>query len=108
MLRLKELRLQEKMTQKELAEKIGAAWYNIGDWERGKSEPSIADLIKIADFFDCTVDHLIGREHIPNDLFMLSEDVKKEKSLLLRYRALDEAGKDFVQACVLYASEKQK
>ncbi|HBF86055.1 MAG TPA: transcriptional regulator [Clostridiales bacterium] len=61
MLRLKDLRKEEGLTQKALAEKIGYAAHNVGDWERGKAEPSISDLIKLADVFGCSVDYLIGR-----------------------------------------------
>lgn len=32
------------------------------DWLSGKSEPTLDSLIKTANFFECTIDFLIGRE----------------------------------------------
>lgn len=61
-LRLKELRIERNLTQKEIAVKLGLTAHNIGDWERGKAEPSAFWLTKLADFFECSIDYLLGRE----------------------------------------------
>ena len=34
---------------------------NISDWLSGRSQPKAEALIKLADFFDCSVDYLLGR-----------------------------------------------
>lgn len=60
--RLKELRLESGLTQKQFADKIGLDAHNVGDWEREKCEPSIFWLNKIADSFNVSVDYLVGRE----------------------------------------------
>lgn len=33
------------------------------NWENGIYEPAIADMIKLADLFDVTLDYLVGREY---------------------------------------------
>ena len=38
---LKHLRVQKKLSQSELAEKLGIARTTLGDYERGKTEPSL-------------------------------------------------------------------
>ena len=45
-----------------MAKIIGVQDYTIGNWERERSEPSIEHLIKLADYFQCSVDELLGRE----------------------------------------------
>ena len=45
MLRLKELREEKKLQQKDLAEKMNRTIACISSWETGKTEPSIDDLI---------------------------------------------------------------
>lgn len=60
--RLKELRIEKNLTQTKLAENFGITYSNIGEWERGKSEPSIEMIIKLADFFNVSIDYLVGRE----------------------------------------------
>ena len=61
MLKLKELRTEKNIKQEELAKIIDVQNYTIGNWERERSQPSIDDLIKLANFFEVSVDYLIGR-----------------------------------------------
>lgn len=61
--RLKELR-GRKYTQKELAEKINVSKDSIYNWEKGRSEPSIDDLILLATVLDVTIDYLVGKDDI--------------------------------------------
>lgn len=58
---LKQLRKEHGLTQKELAEKSGLRQSHISAWESGEKLPIITSIIKLADFFDCSVDYLLGR-----------------------------------------------
>ena len=49
------------LTQYALAKRLGISQSTICNWLNGKKEPSIESLWKVADFFDVTVDYLIGR-----------------------------------------------
>ena len=60
--RLKELRQEKNIGQVELAAKIGVSKGIISLWEQGKREPTLSSLISIADYFNITIDYLIGRE----------------------------------------------
>ena len=62
MLKLKEIRVEKNLLQKDVAEKMQCTCSCISSWEKEITEPSIDDLIRLADFFGCTVDYLIGRE----------------------------------------------
>ncbi len=59
--RIKELRLEKGLTQKEVAERLKVTHAAIGNYENGKREPQIDDLILLADFFDVSIDYLVGR-----------------------------------------------
>lgn len=61
MLKLKEIRKAKGIKQKELAKELQISQSAISDYENGKLEPSIENLIKMANLLDCTVDKLIGR-----------------------------------------------
>lgn len=56
MLRIRELRLENNLTQKELAEKISSTSKNIWAYENQISIPPLDVLIKLADFFNCSID----------------------------------------------------
>ena len=64
---LKFLRLQNKLTQKSLGAAIGYGYTAISNYESGRNEPSINDLIKLADYFHVSVDFLIGHESKINE-----------------------------------------
>lgn len=38
----------------------------ISEWKKGKAKPSVDALIKIADYFNVSVDYLLGRTDNPN------------------------------------------
>ena len=60
--RLKDLRTSEKgLTQKKLALIINSTDDCIFFWEKGRSEPSIDDIIALANYFDVSIDYLLGR-----------------------------------------------
>lgn len=60
--RLKKLRLEHNLTQKELAEKLNYSTNTVTNWENNRREPSFVCLINIALFFKCSIDYLIGLE----------------------------------------------
>lgn len=57
---LKRLRASNKMTQAELAQKIGYSQQAIARWETERSTPDPNTLIKLAHVFGVTVDELVG------------------------------------------------
>ena len=62
--RIKELLKSDGLTQSQLASGIGVNQSTVCNWLNGKKEPSIESLWKLADFFDVSVDYLIGRKEI--------------------------------------------
>lgn len=61
-IRLKELRLEKGLTQKELAQVIQCDQSMIARWEKGECEPTESIIRKTARFFEVTADYLIGLE----------------------------------------------
>ena len=62
--RLRSLRREWDMTQNALADVLETTQRKISYWESGKIEPDLLSLWKIADFFDVSVDFLLGRKEI--------------------------------------------
>lgn len=60
---LKQLRLQNQLTQKILAEKLDYSQSIICDWEKGLKEPTANAIKTIANFFHVTTDYLLGYEN---------------------------------------------
>ena len=58
--RMKELRLEHHLTQKELAKKLNTSNSSVCDWEKGRSQPDLQTLANIATLFDVSTDYLLG------------------------------------------------
>jgi len=58
--RLKELRLEKGLTQKEIAEKLGLNSVTYLHYEKGQREPPLSLLADMAAFFEVSVDYLLG------------------------------------------------
>lgn len=66
--RLRDIRAASGYKQREAAAAAGVVLRTYQGYEEGKSEPSIAKLIALADFFDVSLDYLMGRADIDPDL----------------------------------------
>lgn len=85
---LRMLRKELKLSQTEVAEKLGLGYYTLGKWEQGRAEPSADDLVRLADFFKVSTDFLLGRvddtDNIVPSLPANGTDIGR--NILLRFR----------------------
>lgn len=66
--RIKELRKKNKITQTELAKGIGSSTQAISMYEKGERNPKIDKIQALADFFNVSVEYLMGlsdQPHVP-------------------------------------------
>lgn len=83
--RLLQLRLQKRITQKELADTVGLHKNHIGRYERGQSEPSSDKLRKLAEALGVSSDYLLNgstedaarADFADRDLLAMFEHVEK-------------------------------
>ncbi len=59
------LRMAKRMSQEQLAAVLNISPAAVSKWERNLSNPSIEMLWVLADFFECSIDELVGRTLIP-------------------------------------------
>ncbi|MBQ9355181.1 MAG: helix-turn-helix transcriptional regulator, partial [Clostridia bacterium] len=64
-MRLKTLRKQKKISQLKLALDLNTNQNTISRYETGEREPGLKELIKIADYFNVSVDYLLERTENP-------------------------------------------
>ncbi len=58
--RLRELRIERNIGQVELAKQINVSKGIISLWENGLREPTLSNLIALCQFFDVSLDYLVG------------------------------------------------
>ena len=64
---LKKLRKQKGLSQSAFAEILHASQNTVSQWESGKREPSYEITQQIADYFNVSVDYLLGRDTLPKN-----------------------------------------
>lgn len=100
---IKRIRIQKKMTQKELGEKLGEiTQQQIGQWENGNKKPKIETIQKIATALEVSLSDIMGIEEF-NKLIETKSRIKRQidngtittlpSSLLDNYSKLNDTGK---------------
>lgn len=64
--RLKQLRKERNVPQQTLADLMGVKIRGYQFYESETTEPRIAALIALADFYDVSIDYLVGRKDTPD------------------------------------------
>lgn len=62
--RIKELRLEQGVSQSTLGNSIGVSQKAVDYWERGVNKPKASYIVKLADFFNVSSDYLLGRKEM--------------------------------------------
>jgi len=57
---IKNIRMQKKLTQKQMAELIGITERHYQNYEAGTQEPSLITFKKIIEIFNVSADYLLG------------------------------------------------
>ena len=63
--RIIELKKEKQLLQKDIAESVGITVRNYQRYEKGEQQPTLPILVRLADYFDCSIDYLTGRTDKP-------------------------------------------
>jgi transcriptional regulator with XRE-family HTH domain len=80
--RLKELRKEKNLTQEDLAKILEISRSTIAGYETERKEPDYETLKKIADFFNVSIDYLLGRTDVRSPLDKITKAVLDDPELL--------------------------
>ncbi len=85
--RIKALRVEKKMSQKELAELLGVSPSTIGMYEQGRRNPDGNKIVKLCEVFSVSSDSLLGVSELPKDttdiIREISERIRSDKGITL-------------------------
>lgn len=86
--KIREMRKNTHVTQKELAKKLKLAESTISMYERGERQPDYETLQKLANFFEVSTDYLLGRSNstlqVVSNEVPLEERVQKSMDLIMQ------------------------
>ena len=108
---LKKLRESKNITQVKLAIDLEVSQELISRYELGSSFPQPNMLIKLANYFNCSVDYLLGITDIPTPVNYLVNPNKKNAEILNKYNSLSDEDKKYFDkflSFLVYNSSKSK
>lgn len=94
MLRIKQLRKEANLSQRDLAAAIKCSQKAIDLWEKGITEPKADVIAALANFFECSADYILGREDDTGMVNVMRDLTEGEKQLLSLYSKLDKKQRD--------------
>lgn len=103
--RLKDLREDKDMNQKEIGEIIGTSGNYYGDYEKGKRDIPTERMIMLAQFYNVSMDYITG---LTNDKGGLHKNTTAESNLLNKYNALSDIRKGRVLQLLEILTEEQQ
>lgn len=105
---LKEIRTENGMTRAELARALNINQGTLANYENETREASYEMLKKFAEYFDVSVDELLGLQHTEYVHRLNSPLSGTEKQLITIYRELDEDRKKIMREFIRLLSESAK
>lgn len=91
-----ELLDENDLNRKQFSEKSGIPYTTVIGWTKLNRLPDYTALLKIAEFFNCSIDYLTGRQDAFESAVTPTEMSVKEQSLLKNFRALDAESKELI------------
>mgnify|MGYP001187637283 CR=1 FL=1 len=76
--RLRELRINKKLTQQDMANHLGISRQGYAKYENDQSEPDYKTIKILASFFNVSADYLLGLTDVPNQEVKFSEHTEKD------------------------------
>ena len=63
--RLKQLRTDKGLSQTAIGKQLNVSQQAVAKWESGQAEPDSATIVRLARFYDCSTDYLLGNSDHP-------------------------------------------
>ena len=107
-LRIKQLRLDNNMSQEELGKLVGISKVSVWQWENGINYPNNETLLKLADYIQVSTDYLLGKSDIRNinneneDYRIAFDDIGKD------YAELEDSEKDMIKTMIKAFKDKHQ
>lgn len=106
--RLQGLMKHNNVTQQELANKLNVRRGSVSNWVTDRRCPDSETLVKIANYFDVTVDYLLKDNEDTKIKNLDKEDLDEFKNLYSEYSELSDSDKNIVDLLIKSLLDKQK
>ena len=96
--RIQKLRINNGLTQEQLAERLDISRQSVSKWESGQAVPELDKIVALSDIFEVTTDYLLKPSEIDELSVKTQILAKQQEQMLVR-----EKKRSQMTHCVLYA-----
>lgn len=104
--RLKELRIEKELLQSDIAKIINKSERTVGFYETGERDMNTETLAILSDFFNCSIDYLLGKSDIRNPEKV--DENKLNVAFSSGFDGLNDTNKSIINATIAGLLSKQK
>ena len=108
MTNLKKLRVDKNLTQLGLSMEVAVSQELISAYELGKNKPNVENLIKLANYFNCSTDYLLDRTNNPTIIKDLTKKEIETNNILNKYESLSSENKKLFNEYLDFLMNKNK
>ena len=104
---LRTIRVQRKKTQSDIAKLTGFNQTYVSKWENGEREPDIATLIKLANYFNVSLDELVGNQTASKESTIEADLSPAKKEVIEKLLACNDRMCDRVSAYIDVLNDRE-
>lgn len=104
---LRTIRVQRKKTQSDIAKLTGFNQTYVSKWENGEREPDIATLIKLANYFNVSLDELVGNQTASKESTIEADLSPAKKEVIEKLLACNDRICDRVSAYIDVLNDRE-
>lgn len=103
---LKNIREKKNITQIKLSVDIEVSQELISQYELGKTKPTVENLLKLADYFNCSTDYLLQRTNTPTKINTLDKKELEVANIVEQYKSLSTENQKHLQSYLNHLSNQ--
>ena len=84
--KIKKLRTDKGITQKDLADKLHVTFQTVSKWEKDENEPDVSTIKELSKIFECSIDNLLSEEESQHSDIKEADTEEKEQVLCSHHR----------------------
>lgn len=105
---LKKLRELKNITQTKVAVDVEISQELVSQYELGKSKPTIENLIKLANYFNCSTDYLLSITDVPTRIKNIEKQDIEIANIIEQYKTLSNENKEHLKSYLHHLTIENK
>lgn len=103
---LQKIRTSNNLKTKDVSDKLNIGLRTYQNYESGKTQPPLETLIKLADYFNCSIDYLLGHE--TKDLIYVNNLTSQQKKMIEEIKQMSDSELYILEGVLIRLREERE